>query len=76
MVERPPYILQGGCMIVNTYAKQYPIRTPLSPQPYSCCDMEVLVLSEQGCNFHLQGGFYSGRPSRVTPECPELPEET
>jgi hypothetical protein len=41
-------------VFVITFAKLYPIRTPLSLQPYSCCDVEVLTLTDGDVTLALE----------------------
>jgi hypothetical protein len=43
-------------LFVITFAKPYPIRTLLSLRPYSCCDVEVLALTDGGRDFGAKGG--------------------
>ena len=40
--EASLYITSGGCVFTIVYQ----IRTPLSLRPYSCCDVEVLALTD------------------------------
>jgi hypothetical protein len=56
MVKRPPYIFYRGSVFTITGPKLYPRGTPLLLQPYSCCDVEVLALNEQGRDFGANGG--------------------
>jgi hypothetical protein len=51
MVEKASLYITGEAML---FTKVYQIRTPLSLQPYSCCDMEVLALTDGGVTLALE----------------------
>jgi hypothetical protein len=53
-------------LFVITFAKLYPIRTPLSLQPYSCCDVEVLALTDGGVTLALEVAVYYVISAEVT----------
>jgi hypothetical protein len=46
----------GGSVFTIVYQILYQIRTLLSLQPYSCCDVEVLALTDGGRDFGAEGG--------------------
>ena len=47
---------RGGSVFTIVYQILYQLRTPLSLRPYSCCDVEVLALTDGGRDFGAKGG--------------------
>ena len=48
--EASLYITSGGCVFTIVYQ----IRTPFSLRPYSCCDVEVLALTDGDVTLALE----------------------